>query len=82
MLHFKEPFNRMRARHEGWMKVYPNREAARGPPYTGIANARPETEALSKPPEALKDLPYDVLQYLKELKNLPFDPAGEPDIGQ
>ena len=82
MLHFKEPFNRMRARHEAWMKVYPNREAARGPAYTGIANARPETEALSKPPEALKNLPYDVLDYIKELKNLPFDPTGEPDVGQ
>jgi arylsulfatase len=82
MLHFKEPFNRMRARHEAWIKVYSHQEAARGPAYTGIANARPETEALAKPPEALKNLPYDVLDYIKELKHLPFDPTGEPDVGQ
>jgi arylsulfatase len=82
MLHFKEPFNRMRARHEAWIKRFPHREEARGPAYTGIANARPETIALSKPPEALKNLPFEVLDYIKELKNLPFDPTGEPDAGQ
>jgi arylsulfatase len=82
MLHFKEPFNRMRARHEAWMKVYPNRDQTHGPAYTGIANARPETTALSKPPAALKNLPYPALEYIEGLKGLPFDATGEPDIGQ
>lgn len=79
MLHFKEPFNRMRARHEAWMKVYPNREEARGPAYTGISNARPETKALSEPPEAMKELPYKLLDYIDHLDNLPFDANGEPE---
>ena len=80
MLHMKEPFNRMRARHDAWIEVYPHREEVRGPAYTGLSNARPETLELSIPPEALKDLPYDALEYIKHLKNLPFDPT-DPDIG-
>lgn len=79
MLHFKEPFNRMRARHEAWIKVYPNIPTKRGIAYTGISNLRPETKALAEPPEAFKDLPYDALDYIKHLKDLPFDPNGEPN---
>jgi len=79
MLHMKEPFNRMRARHEAWIEVYPHIEEARGPAYTGISNARPETKALSEPPESMKDLPYPVLDYINHLKDLPFDNSGEPN---
>jgi len=82
LLHFKEPFNRMRARHELWMKRYPNRKAARGPAYTGLANARPETQALIRPPLDLKKLPFDPLEFIKQLDELPFDPNAEPDIGR
>jgi arylsulfatase A-like enzyme len=82
MLHMKEPFNRMRARHEAWIKKYPHREEVRGPAYTGISNARPETIALSKPPAAMKNLPFDLLEYIQHLEGLPFDPTGEPDIGR
>jgi hypothetical protein len=35
MLHFSEPFNRMRAIHELWMKKYPNQPAGYGPPTPG-----------------------------------------------
>jgi len=80
-LQYKEAFNRMRARHELWMQRYPNREEARGPAYTGIANARPETRALSSPPAWLRNLPFDPLQFIEHLDELPFDPTGEPDIG-
>jgi arylsulfatase len=80
-LHYKEPFNRMRARHELWMQVYPNREEARGPAYTGISNARPETLALLNPPVYFQDLPFDLLEFIEYLDKLPFDPTGEPDIG-
>ncbi len=80
--HFKEPFRRMRARHELWKKKYPNQPAARGPAYTGIANARPETKALSQPPEALQRLPFDPLEFVERLDELPFDPASEPGIGE
>jgi len=78
--HFKEPFRRMQARHELWMKKYPNREEDKGPAYTGISNARPETIALSKPPVDFKKLPFDPLEFIEH--DLPFDPASEPGFGQ
>jgi len=81
MLHFKESFNRMRARHELWIQKYPHFEEVRGPAYTGISNARPETVALSNPPAWLRNLPFDPLQFIEHLDELPFDPTGEPDIG-
>jgi len=80
--HMKEPFKRMRARHELWKKKYPDREAPHGPAYTGISNARPETLALSKPPVDLKDLPFDPLEFIEYLSELPFDPSSEPGPGQ
>ena len=80
--HMKEPFKRMRARHELWKKKYPDREAPHGPAYTGISNARPETLALSKPPVDFKELPFDPLEFIKHLGELPFDPASEPGPGQ
>ncbi|MBW1873087.1 MAG: sulfatase-like hydrolase/transferase [Deltaproteobacteria bacterium] len=76
--HFKEPFRRMRARHELWIKQYPHRERAGGPAYTGIANARPETRALIVPPADFKKLPFDPLEYIEHLDELPFDPSAEP----
>ena len=79
MLHFKEPFMRMRARHELWMKKYPNREAARGPAYTGIANARPETRAVNTPMVEFGNLPFDPLEFIEHLDELPAGPSGEPD---
>ncbi len=81
MLHFKEPFRRMRAREELWMRKYPNMPAATGPAYTGIVNARPETKALGNPPVEFNKLPFDPRDVLTEMENLPFDPGGEPDFG-
>jgi len=78
--HFKEPFRRMRARHELWIEKYPHFEEARGPAFTGISNARPETLALSKPPVDFKKLPFDPLEFIDH--ELPFDPSGEPGIGE
>lgn len=80
--HFKEPFRRMRARHELWKNKYPDQPAAQGPAYTGIANARPETRALSLPPVDFKRLPFDPLEFIEQLDDLPFDPSSEPGIGQ
>jgi len=79
MLHFKEPFNRMRLRHELWKKKYPDQPAAYGAAYGGMSNLRPETKALRNPPVDLKSLPFDPLEYIEHLDSLPFDPAGEPD---
>jgi len=80
--HMKEPFKRMRARHELWKKKYPDRHHKRGPSYTGISNARPETIAISKPPKALKSLPYDILQFIEHLDELPYDAGGDPGFGE
>ncbi len=79
--HFKEPFRRMRARHELWIKKYPHRDSAHGPAYTGIANARPETLALIDPPVDFRRLPFDPLEFIEHLDELPFDPSGEPGLG-
>lgn len=78
--HFKEPFMRMRARHEIWTEKYPHREAVHGPAFTGISNARPETEALSNPPVEWDDLPFDPLEFIEH--ELPFDPSGDVGIGE
>ena len=80
--HMKEPFKRMRARHELWKEKYPDRHHKRAPAYTGIANARPATIAISRPPAALKELPYDVLQFIEQLDNLPYDASGDPGPGE
>jgi len=80
--HMKEPFKRMRARHELWKEKYPDRHHKRAPAYTGIANARPETIAISKPPTAMKDLPYPVLEFIEQLDELPYDAAGDPGPGE
>jgi len=72
----------MRARHELWIKKYPHRKEAQGPAYTGIENARPETRALSKPPVDWERLPFDPLEFIEHLDELPFDPTGEPEIGR
>ena len=68
----KEPFKRMRARHELRKKKYPDRHHKRGPSYTGISNARPETIAISEPSAALKELPFDVLEFIEQLDDLPW----------
>jgi len=78
---YKEPFRRMRARHELWIEKYPHLERARGPAYTGIVNARPETEALINPPVEFEKLPFDPLEFIEHLDQLPYDPSGEPTPG-
>jgi len=80
--HMKEPFKRMRARHELWKKRYPDRHHNRGPAYTGIANARPATIAVSQPPAALKELPYDMLEFIEQLDELPYDGGDNSSPGQ
>jgi len=80
--HFKEPFRRMRARHELWIKKYPNKQAARGPAYGDIVNARPETKQLMNPPADLQNLPFDLEDVIEQMDELPFDPGGEPGFGE
>jgi arylsulfatase len=73
MMHYKEPFQRMHARHEVWKKKYPDQPAA----YGGIAKARPETRALASPPATLKNLPFKLEDVIDELGSLPFDPTTD-----
>jgi hypothetical protein len=82
LIHLKSPFNRMRLRHELWMKKHPNVEEVHGVPWTGIANASPEIEALGKPKMDLSKVPFDPLEYVEHLDELPFNPNMDPDVGQ
>ena len=61
----KGMFNIMRARHELWIKKFPNNEEARDYPFKGISNARPETIRDTKPRVDPKDLPWDPMEILK-----------------
>ena len=74
--HMKEPFKRMRARHESWIEKYPNREQKHGMSYTGISNSRPETKELINPPAEFKDLPFDPNEFIERYKENPYDPSG------
>jgi len=81
--HMKEPFKRMRARHEIWVEKYPNREQKHGMAYTGISNARPETKAIITPPADLIDnLPFDINEYIEYYEKFPYDASGDPSPGQ
>ncbi|QDT36870.1 sulfatase-like hydrolase/transferase [Stratiformator vulcanicus] len=82
LIHLKTPFNRMRIRHELWKKKYPDSPEKHGIPWTGIANATPEVKALASPPAVLKALPFDPLEYVEHLDELPFDPQADPDFGE
>ncbi len=81
LIHLKSPFNRMRLRHELWKKKYPDSKELHGVPWTGIENATPEVKALSRPPAQLKNLPFDPLEYLEHLDQLPFDPNADAGLG-
>jgi arylsulfatase A-like enzyme len=56
-------WDRMLKRHEMWKEKYPNRPKARGIPFTGIENARPETRAIESNLVMLRErLPFDPLE--------------------
>ncbi len=46
LLHFNSAFVRMKERHEAQIEQYPNKAQAKGPAFTGISNARPDTKSL------------------------------------
>ncbi|MGS4887485.1 sulfatase-like hydrolase/transferase [Roseibium sp. MB-4] len=82
LIHLKRPFNRMVLRHNLWKEKYPDRPEKHGIPWTGIANASEALKREQNPQLVLKDLPFDPLEYVEHLDELPFDPAGDPSIGQ
>jgi arylsulfatase len=81
LIHLKRPFNRMKLRHDLWKKKYPDSHEVYGIPWTGIANASPEIKALAKPQMDLSRLPFDPLEYIEHLDQLPFDRNMNPGIG-
>ncbi|MDJ0859791.1 MAG: sulfatase-like hydrolase/transferase [Dinoroseobacter sp.] len=82
LIHLKRPFNRMVLRHNLWKKSYPDRPEKHGIPWTGIANASEQLLREQNPQLVLGDLPFDPLEYIEHLDELPFDPNGDPSIGQ
>ena len=82
LIHLKSPFNRMKLRHKLWKKKYPDAKEVHGIPWTGIENATPEVQALANPKVDLKMLPFDPLEYVEHLDQLPFDPNMDPDVGR
>ncbi|MDJ0992669.1 MAG: sulfatase-like hydrolase/transferase [Dinoroseobacter sp.] len=82
LIHLKRPFNRMVLRHNLWKERYPDRPEKHGIPWTGIANASEQLLREQNPQLVLGDLPFDPLEYIEHLDELPFDPNGDPSIGQ
>lgn len=65
MLHTYEQFNRIKARHDLWIRKYPHHPKARGIPFTGLSNPRPETAAIGENRRHLREeLPFDPLKFL------------------
>jgi arylsulfatase len=81
LIHLKRPFNRMKLRHDLWKKKYPDSHEVYGIPWTGIANASPEIKALANPQLDISKLPFDPLEYIEHLDQLPFDPDMDAGLG-
>lgn len=59
-------WDRMLIRHTLWKEKYPDKPKARGIPFTGIENARPETVAIGERLHALRDeFPFDPLEFIQ-----------------
>jgi arylsulfatase A-like enzyme len=59
-------WDRMLIRHMLWKEKYPDKPKARGVPFTGIENARPETIAIGETFEQLREeFPFDPLEFIK-----------------
>ncbi len=80
-IHMKAPFNRMKLRHDLWKAKYPDSKEVHGVPWTGIANASQELKDLAKPRIDASKLPFDPLEYVEHLDELPFDRTLDPSLG-
>lgn len=76
LIHTQGQFNQMLARHLLFKKKYPDVPNAKGIPYTGLSNARPETKAISKRVQDVVDImPFDVEEYLE------YEIPGSDSVG-
>jgi len=82
LIHLKTPFNRMRLRHQLWKEKYPDSPEKHGIPWTGIANASSGLKANANPKMDRNHLPFDPLEYIEHLDQLPFDPNLDPHFGE
>jgi arylsulfatase len=71
----KTMFDIMRARHELWIRKYPNTKHPRGMPLTGLENPRPEVVKAGEFRIDPKDLPFDPKEFLDY--DLPYDASME-----
>ncbi|HEY2620401.1 MAG TPA: sulfatase-like hydrolase/transferase [Acetobacteraceae bacterium] len=67
MLSAKGMFDLMKARHELWMRKYPNTPEARDFPFVGVENARPATKAASQPRVDPSKLPFDLRDAIRQV---------------
>jgi arylsulfatase len=76
LIHTQGQFHRMRARHELMKKKYPDKPNAKGIPYTGLSNARPETKAIGDVVKRnIENMPFDVREYIEfEVPGSKLDP--------
>ncbi len=66
----------MPTRHELMKEVYPDSPKARGTPYTGLDNARPETLRIAEVDRRkLEFLPFDLRQLLEVKLPATVDPG-------
>jgi arylsulfatase len=66
LIHTQGQFNRMVARHQLFKRKYPDKDNAKGIPYTGLSNARPETKEIAvRVKRDLKNMPFDIKEYLE-----------------
>lgn len=76
LIHTQGQFNRMVARHRLFKKKYPDVPNAKGIPYTGLSNARPETKAIAERVRATVDsMPFSLEDYLE------FEIPGSDKVG-
>jgi arylsulfatase len=80
-IHMKHPFNRMLLRHNLWKAKYPDTPEVHGIPWTGIANAPQGIKDLAKPRISADQLPFDPLEYVEHLDELPFDANMDLGLG-
>jgi arylsulfatase len=71
----KSMFDIMVARHNLWIRKYPNTKHARGMPLTGLENPRPAVIKAGEFRIKAEDLPFDPKEFLDY--ELPYDPAME-----
>lgn len=76
LIHTQGQFNQMVARHQLFKKKYPDKENAKGIPYTGLSNARPETREIGKRiMRYMENMPFDIEEFLE------FNVPGSDTVG-